>query len=828
MKFIPLAFSIILFCSTALSAQTIRFVNHSALGLSDGSSWTNAFTQFQQALAVAQDGDEIWVAKGIYKPTSSNDRYARYDLPSGVSVYGGFAGTETLREQRDWTANLTILSGDIGNLGDSTDNSFNILYSYSPNEKTRLDGLIFEEGNANNTDNGVDYHRPTRSGGGIYLDGEGFGYAQLSVSNCTFRNNGALHQGGGIFANGREGGMAIVRLENCLFEQNYSDLFGGAFSLENYFEQPFALEIKRCEFRENQALTYGSTIWLRAHQAVKFSDCKFSNNSSITGGTIYLNLLESNHPLEFQGCFFEKNGNYVVQYNPNFMAPNKGSFKFKSCVFSENGLPVVSLSTDKIAEATFENCLFNSNKNTNSSSSGTNVSIGGVPDAGSIKFINTLFYNNFGREISAPSAEIKNCIIIDEIAQSYGSDRLFWGKGPFNVSNSLFRLPGCDSLAGNYNTPPLIICDSTNLFHVDPLFVNPGTGPSANFHLKACSPAINAGMNAILDSLGITTDLQGNPRVRNSVVDMGPYETNLSLYPSVSVQPVCAGSESGEVIFAPNICPPFSFEWSNGVTTGSNTTRLTAGTYIFSTLGANNIPVFDTIVISEPSPVDVGTIAHDERCFGSADGWFEATASGGTPGYAFSWDSIAGHFDLSAGTYGVTATDANGCTGTAQAIIGSPDPFQFFFSTQDASCPNCSDGSIFFDSILGGTNLPLPAPIFNLSPGNYGITITDAQGCTAILNYSIGFTTGTAEQYEEKEIQLSPNPTAFGKTATLQWFGNELTMLRILDFQGRVLEEKALATNSTFTLTAHWPPGIYQVEIRTESGKIEVRRWVIF
>jgi predicted outer membrane repeat protein len=245
MKFIPLPVLFVFF-AYLLPAQTIRYVKHDATGTSNGTSWTNAFIRLQQALAVAQDGDEIWVAKGMYKPTTTNDRFVYYDLPSGVKVYGGFVGTEISLEQRDWAANPTILSGDIGAPGDSTDNSFNILYSYSPNEKTLLDGLIFEEGNANNTDPATDAHRPTRSGGGIYLDGENFGYAQLSVSNCIFRRNRATHQGGGIYANGREGGMAIIRLDNCLFERNISSLFGGGLSLENYFEQPFELTIKRC------------------------------------------------------------------------------------------------------------------------------------------------------------------------------------------------------------------------------------------------------------------------------------------------------------------------------------------------------------------------------------------------------------------------------------------------------------------------------------------------------------------------------------------------------------------------------------------------------
>jgi hypothetical protein len=81
----------------------------------------------------------------------------------------------------------------------------------------------------------------------------------------------------------------------------------------------------------------------------------------------------------------------------------------------------------------------------------------------------------------------------------------------------LFSLPNCAAL-GSTNTS--VVCDTNNLFGLDPLFINPA---DSDFHLQPCSPAINAGANSILDSLGIPTDLDGNPRVRNGVVDMGPY-----------------------------------------------------------------------------------------------------------------------------------------------------------------------------------------------------------------------------------------------------------------------------------------------------------------
>src|SRR5262245_44082982 len=107
--------------------STVWYVDDSAPGARSGLSWADAFTDLQVALTTAQAGDEVWVAAGTYKPTSGTDRTTSFVLVEGVALYGGFAGTETARDERDWAHQLTQLSGDIGVPGDSSDNSYHVV-----------------------------------------------------------------------------------------------------------------------------------------------------------------------------------------------------------------------------------------------------------------------------------------------------------------------------------------------------------------------------------------------------------------------------------------------------------------------------------------------------------------------------------------------------------------------------------------------------------------------------------------------------------------------------------------------------------------------------
>ena len=101
------------FTAAPIVAQRVIRVNPGALGANDGSSWANAYLLLQSALAAASNGDELWVAAGVHTPGPVGSRTATFQLKTGVRIYGGFAGSESNRAQRDPSSRETILSGDL-------------------------------------------------------------------------------------------------------------------------------------------------------------------------------------------------------------------------------------------------------------------------------------------------------------------------------------------------------------------------------------------------------------------------------------------------------------------------------------------------------------------------------------------------------------------------------------------------------------------------------------------------------------------------------------------------------------------------------------------
>lgn len=217
--------------SSAAGATTI-YVRAAASGANNGTSWTDAYTSLQIALAAAVATDEIWVASGTYKPTATADRTVSFALKNGVGIYGGFAGTEAMLSQRNPIANVTILSGDVGTVGVATDNSYHVVTSDSTVTATGiLDGFTVTAGRA---DSGVD---PTDRGAGAYIN-----QGSPTFVRCIFSNGYASNRGGGVRV-----AAGSPSFTDCTFQGNFGGSAGGGLSAASVG----SLQVKSCVFRSN-------------------------------------------------------------------------------------------------------------------------------------------------------------------------------------------------------------------------------------------------------------------------------------------------------------------------------------------------------------------------------------------------------------------------------------------------------------------------------------------------------------------------------------------------------------------------------------------------
>lgn len=229
------------------AAPTPLFVDASATGANDGSTWTDAFTDLRDALAAVEFNGSIWVAGGVYYPTQVGsgqfDQTKSFAFPDRhVKLYGGFAGTETALDERDWRANTTVLSGDIGRDDVNDDGNFiaesvaDIPNAISPisgqqgyynsQHVVRMDGLArVPLGGEAYWESVLDGFTVTagasrNAGAGILVQGSGAGNeSSPRLRNLVVSGNGAT-QGGGVYIGGADGGAASPAFTNVLFQGN--------------------------------------------------------------------------------------------------------------------------------------------------------------------------------------------------------------------------------------------------------------------------------------------------------------------------------------------------------------------------------------------------------------------------------------------------------------------------------------------------------------------------------------------------------------------------------------------------------------------------------
>jgi hypothetical protein len=284
----------------------------------DGKTWANAKKTLQAAINAAAAASttpanrcQVWVKAGTYKPSASTTtRATTITLSNGVTVYGGFTGTEISPAQRNWKTNVTILSGDID--GDNALDAQNSYHVVTGVTGATLDGFTITMGYAS------DGSGANSVGGAMYNSG-----ASPTVTNCTFSNNSAI--GGGAMYNETNSSPTVT---NCTFSGNGSAITTHGGAMYNGSGSPAS--VTGCTFSGNTA-TSGGAIYNACPSVVSTST--FSGNAATNGGAIYNDGVFTQ---QVSDCVFSGNGSSASNTYGGAIYNKGASPKVINCTFFAN------------------------------------------------------------------------------------------------------------------------------------------------------------------------------------------------------------------------------------------------------------------------------------------------------------------------------------------------------------------------------------------------------------------------------------------------------------------------------------------------------------
>jgi len=288
--------------SSAITTSNTSYVNAAATGPHTGASWASAYNNLKEAISNAC-ADTIKIAEGVYKPAVSN-RDSAFVIDRKMFLIGGYQNTSNPSEaDRDADKYPTILSGEIGNLNDTTDNSYTIVNIHNNDTTVKLDGI--------------------------------------TIKNCYHDHMQGIQiiQGGGILSVNNQN----VLLANCRFTGNYAK--NNCSSLNSASSS--SLNMDHCVFWKNYSID--GAVLLASNSII--SNTVITDNHTVNGITSGMTGYNN-----FRNCIFYKNSAvYGAGVN------NAGISTFVNCNFIENTGTANGGALRNTTRAFILNCIFNNN-----------------------------------------------------------------------------------------------------------------------------------------------------------------------------------------------------------------------------------------------------------------------------------------------------------------------------------------------------------------------------------------------------------------------------------------------------------------------------------
>ncbi len=466
--------------------RTRIYVDSRAGGANNGLDWENAFTSMQDALDIAQKGNKILVAQGLYTPDIGQNRepgdYSlSFAIPKGVEITGGYAGLGNENpDDRDITVYETILSGDLNNddteVGDvydlygeisRLDNSLHVVIAYDIDNTTLLDGFTITAGNSHD-------------GAGIQLI-----RSDIIISQCTIeKNRSGRLSGDGLDGWGQGAGMSCFHskpvLLACTFRLNFCGAWGGA--LHSFRSSPI---VRDCLFQANTAGLEGGAMSIDESDGI-IVDSTFQGNWSTDGGAVFVS---EEADCRLTNCRFMGNAGYGsggAVFTAGRLSIVNGLFS-GNLAFKDGGAVALMNGPGELTNCT---CYLNI-------ADGRDLGGGALAVYGATaKLTNCILWNQSYEEL--PLIALQGDNTMAELIISYSDFR----DDEDNIRTMQEELTLITKGDGNLNLNPKFL---------DPAGADEIVGTvDDNLYLKAGSPCIDAGYNKALPADIDDLDLDDN------------------------------------------------------------------------------------------------------------------------------------------------------------------------------------------------------------------------------------------------------------------------------------------------------------------------------